>query len=230
MTRAVALDTTTWWGGVALVAKTDAGTETVAQAGLHVRHSHAAHLLRLLEALLAEAGWERSSIDLYVATHGPGSFTGIRIGLGTVRGLALAAERQALGVGTLPAMAEAHGPDVRERVPVLDAGRGEVYAARYDAAGTPPMEREAPWVGSPTRLLSAEAPSVLFGPGVAPHAAVLRARGWSGPAAALPTDVAAAAARLALDRLTRGEVLSENDGLAPLYLRLADAEAGTRAL
>jgi tRNA threonylcarbamoyladenosine biosynthesis protein TsaB len=224
MIRAVGLDTTTWWGGVALVAATESGAETVAEAGLRVTDSHAAHLLRLLETLLAEAGWERSAVDLYVATHGPGSFTGIRIGLGTVRGLALAAGREAVGVGTLEAMAEAHGPDVRERVPVLDAGRGEVYAARYDAAGAPPEEREAPWVGNPARLLQGETPSVLFGPGLAAHAAALRKLGWSGGAAHPPTGVAAAAARLGLPR--RG---TARDGLAPLYLRPADAEAGTRA-
>ena len=226
MIRAVALDTTTWWGGVALVAASASGMETIAEAGLRVGDSHAAHLLRVLEALLAEAGWERSAIDLYVATHGPGSFTGIRIGLGTVRGLALAAEREARGVGTLEAMVEAHGPDVRERVPVMDAGRSEVYAARYEAAGSPPAVREAPWVGSPLRLLQGEAPAVLFGPGVAPHAALLRERGWTGPAAAPPTGVAAAAARLAILRHHAGE---KGDGLAPLYERPADAEA-TRAL
>ena len=143
MIRAVGLDTTTWWGGVALVAGSDDGAQTVAEAGVRVDDSHAAHLLRLLDALMVEAGWARTSVDLYAATHGPGSFTGIRIGLGTVRGLALAAGRAALGVGTLEAMAEAHGPDSRDRVPVLDAGRGEVYAARYDATGSPPEEREA---------------------------------------------------------------------------------------
>jgi tRNA threonylcarbamoyladenosine biosynthesis protein TsaB len=227
MIRAVALDTTTWWGGVALVAASGTGAETIAEAGLRVGDSHAAHLLRVLETLLAEAGWERSAIDLYVATHGPGSFTGIRIGLGTVRGLALAADRDAVGVGTLEAMAEAHGPDVRERVPVLDAGRGEVYAARFDAAGSPPKEHEAPWVGSPLRLLHRETPAVLFGPGVAMHAALLRERGWTGPAAASPTGVAAGAARLAVRRHHAG---SRSDGLAPLYLRPADAETGTRAL
>ena len=227
MIRAVALDTTTWWGGVALVAASDAGVETIAEAGLRVPHSHAAHLLRLLETLLAEAAWERSAVDLYVATHGPGSFTGIRIGLGTVRGLALAADREAIGVGTLPALAEAHGPDVRERVPVLDAGRGEVYAARYDGAGSPPLEREAPWVGSPLRLLQGEAPAALFGPGLAAHAVLLEARGLAGPTAASPRSVAAAAGRIAI--LRRG-VAGGEDGLAPLYLRPADAEAGTRAL
>jgi len=226
MIRALALDTTTWWGGVALVAATDAGMETIAEAGLRVPDSHAAHLLRLLDSLLAEAGWERTAIDLYVATHGPGSFTGIRIGLGTVRGLALAAGREAVGVGTLESMAEAHGPDERDRVPVLDAGRGEVYAARYDAAESPPLEREAPWVGSPARLLRGDAPSVLFGPGVATHAATLRTLGWTGHAASPPTGVAAAAARLGLRRRTG----AEGDGLTPLYLRPADAEAGTRAL
>jgi tRNA threonylcarbamoyladenosine biosynthesis protein TsaB len=228
MIRAVALDTTTWWGGVALVASNDQGeAHTVAEAGVRVTDSHAAHLLRLLEALMAEAGWDRASVDLYAASHGPGSFTGIRVGLGTVRGLALAADRAALGVGTLEAMAEAHGPDTRDRVPVLDAGRGEVYGARYDAAGSPPGEHDAPWLGSPERLLEGGADVVLFGPGLSVHAAHLRARGWRGTPGTSPTSIAAAVARLAMFR--RGRAGSAGDGLAPLYLRPPDAEARTRS-
>lgn len=227
MIRAVGLDTTTWWGGVALVAGSDdGGAQTIAEAAIRVGDSHAAHLLRLLEALMAEAGWERTSVDLYASTHGPGSFTGIRIGLGTVRGLALAADRPALGVGTLEAMAEAHGPDVRERVPVLDAGRGDVYAARYDAGGSPPGEREAPWLGRPERLLAVGASAVLFGPGIAVHASTLRSLGWSEAAGATPCSIAAAVARLALPR--RAHAGTAEDGLAPVYLRPPDAEAGTR--
>jgi tRNA threonylcarbamoyladenosine biosynthesis protein TsaB len=227
MIRVVALDVTTWWGGVALVAaEQDGVARTVAEAGIRVGDSHAAHLLRLLETLMAEAGWGRDVVDLYAATRGPGSFTGIRIGLGTVRGLALAAGRGALGIGTLEALAEAHGPAQGERVPVLDAGRGEVYAARYDAEGSPPEEREAPWLGPPGRLLASGPEAVLFGPGLAAHATALRAAGFHGPLAAAPTSVAAAAGRLAL--LRRDLAGRAEDGLAPVYLRPPDAEAPTR--
>jgi tRNA threonylcarbamoyladenosine biosynthesis protein TsaB len=227
MIRAVALDTATWWGGVALVTESEAGrAETVAEAGILVRDSHAEHLLRLLETLMAEAGWGRRSVDLYATSHGPGSFTGIRIGLGTVRGLALAADRAALGVGTLEAMAEAYGPDTRERVPLLDAGRGEVYAARYDPAGTPPVEREAPWLGAPERALAGTSETVLFGPGLTLHAGRLRAAGWTGPPGAAPSSIAAAVGRLALPRRARAG--GPEDGLAPVYLRPPDAEAQTR--
>ena len=62
------------------------------------------------------SGWSRSEIDAYAAVRGPGSFTGIRVGLGTIGGLALAADRPCFGIGTLPSLAEAHGPDALERV------------------------------------------------------------------------------------------------------------------
>lgn len=227
MIRVVALETSTWWGGVALVAASAEGrAETVAEAGIRVADSHAAHLLRLLDALMAEAGWGRGSVDLYAATRGPGSFTGIRIGLGTVRGLAIAAGRGAIGIGTLEALAEAHGPDTRERVPLMDAGRGEVYGARYDTQGSPPLEREAPWLGSPERALGVGDEPVLLGPGVALHADRLRGAGYRGPLRAVPTSVAAAVGRLALSR--RAQAGGPHDGLAPVYLRPPDAEATTR--
>src|SRR4029434_7644068 len=107
-------------------------TRVVAEIGLWVEDSHASRILPLVEAVLALASWPRTSLDAYAAVRGPGSFTGLRVALGVMRGLALATARPCLGVGTLDAMADAHGPAAVDRVPLLDAGRGEVYGARFD--------------------------------------------------------------------------------------------------
>jgi tRNA threonylcarbamoyladenosine biosynthesis protein TsaB len=80
---------------------------------------------------LARAGWAKTDLAGFVATRGPGSFTGIRIGLGTIRGLALAAARPCAGVSVLEALAEAHGPGRGDRVALIGAGRGEVYGQRF---------------------------------------------------------------------------------------------------
>ncbi len=219
MTRALALDTSTWWCGVALLETVAQGPTVVAALGVRVQDSHAARLLRLVDLLLGEVGWSRTELDLFVATRGPGSFTGVRIGLGTVRGLAVASGRPCVGVGTLEAMAEAFGPAEAERVPLLDAGRGEVYGARFDAAGSPPQALEPPWVGPPERALAGEGPRVLFGPAVAVHEARLRRAGWRGPRRHAPTCVAAGAGRLAL-----ALGLAPGAGMEPLYVRPPDAE------
>jgi tRNA threonylcarbamoyladenosine biosynthesis protein TsaB len=218
--RIVALDTSTWWGSVALLEGGRGEPSVVATAGLLVRASHAVHLLRLLDGLMAEAGWAKDSVDAYAATRGPGSFTGLRVGLGTVRGLALAASRPAYGVGTLDALAEAHGPAEGLRVPLLDAGRGEVYGAVFDASGSPARALGPPWVGPPETAASrAGAPAVAFGPGAEAHREILQAAGVA--VRRRPLSVAAAAGRLACDLFRRNA--EDGTGMEPLYVRPPDA-------
>ena len=191
---------------------------TVAEAGIRVADTHTAHQLELLEQLLARAGWSRTTVDAYAAARGPGSFTGIRVGLATARGLGLAAGRPCLGITTLLAMAEAFGPAEAPRVPLLDAGRGEVYGARYDAVSSPPVEQQPPWVGPPERVADGAAERVvMFGPG-----AVAAARSATGRVGRSPSSVAAGVGRLALLRFEAGA--PDGEGLSPLYLRPADAE------
>jgi tRNA threonylcarbamoyladenosine biosynthesis protein TsaB len=189
---------------------------------VHAFDSHSACLLPLLEGALTHAGWSRGDVDLYVAVRGPGSFTGLRIGLGTVRGLALAAGRPCVGVGTLCALAAAFGPAEADRVPVLDAGRGEVYAARFDPSSDPPETRVEPWVAPPADLPGRiERPAVVFGPGAAavPPAAGLRVGG-------APSGIAAAAGRLGAGLVRDGA--PDGTGMSPLYVRPPDAVVSPR--
>jgi len=217
----VAVDTSTWWEGVALI-EAGRSTVTVSERRFEVSDSHSVHLLARLERQLADAGWERSSVDAWVATRGPGSFTGLRVGLGTILGLGLASGRPCIGVGTLDSMAEALGPVEGDRVPLLDAGRDEAYGARYDATSSPPVELDAPWLGSPERAVGAP-PAVVFGPGATRYRDRLEAAGWRGAVHTEQVPVAAGAGRLGLHRLASGE-LGGSEGLTPLYLRPPDAE------
>jgi len=224
VTRGVAVDTSTWLEGVALVEGDPEGgiaPRTVAESNLAIEDSHAHHLLQTLERLLADAGWDRDAIDFYAATRGPGSFTGLRIGLGTVGGLGLASGRPCLGIGTLDAIAAAHGPDERDRMPMLDAGRREIYAARFTAGSFPPEAIEPPRVGRPDRIAAGSAgPVVAFGPGADRYRDVLAVM----PGIELgeaPRSVAAAAGRIALVRLAAGG--ADGEGMAPLYVRPPDA-------
>ena len=221
--RLLAVDTSTWWGGAALLEAREGAPRLVAEIGLWVEDSHASRILPLVEGLLAAAAWPKTALDAYAAVRGPGSFTGIRVALGIVRGLALATSRPCLGVGTLDAMAEAYGPAAGPRIPLIDAGRGEVYGARFDADGSPPVAAEPPWVGAPER--AADGAGVVFGNGAEAHASRLRAAGYGGPIGRHPTSVAAAAGRIALAALARGDAAT---AIEPLYVRPSDAELKSR--
>ena len=163
--RVASLDLSTWWGSAALVERDVGGgaPEVVATLEDLVAESHAPHVLGMLDRVLRESGWSRSSLDGFVATRGPGSFTGVRIGLGTIRGLAIASGRPAAAVPTLDAMAQAHGPAERDRIAILSAGRGQIFAARYDARSSPPLPIGEPWLGDPSDLVDrTDAPAILI--------------------------------------------------------------------
>jgi tRNA threonylcarbamoyladenosine biosynthesis protein TsaB len=220
--RLLAIDTSTRWGGAALLDQREGTTRVVAEVGAFVEDSHAARTLPMVERLLALAGWPKSSLDAYAAVRGPGAFTGVRVALGLVRGLALATGRPCVGVGSLDAMAEAWGPAPADRVPLLDAGRGEVYGARFDAAGTPPRSVIPAWVGDAVRALDGGGDVVVLGGGAASHEARLREAGYRGVVGRPPTGVAAGAGRIALS------LLADRPGaevdFTPLYVRPSDAE------
>jgi len=223
MTRLLAIDASTWWGGVALLEVVDGVPKLVAEIGVHVEGSHAARLLPMAEGLLATVAWPRNSIDAYAAVRGPGSFTGVRVALGLMSGFALVDGRPCVGVGTLDAMAEAHGPAAADRVPLLDAGRGEVYGARFDAETSPPVALRGAWVGDPAEAVESGVTLVLFGEGARVHEARLREAGYAGPIGRAGTSVAAAAGRIALSKLAAGAVVAGD--VAPLYVRPASAKA-----
>jgi tRNA threonylcarbamoyladenosine biosynthesis protein TsaB len=98
-------------------------------------NAHAEALLPLVGRLFAETGAAKSSIERVAVGIGPGSFTGLRVGIALGEGIALGADVPLVGVGSLEAMARAVANVERPRVALLDAGRGELFVAAYSAAG-----------------------------------------------------------------------------------------------
>ena len=103
----------------------------VAQSFQNCGLTHSRTLLPMVENLLANCGVSLADVDAIAVAHGPGSFTGVRIGVATVKGLALGADKPCLGVSTLEAMAwgaRALGGDL---CCVMDARAGQVYNALF---------------------------------------------------------------------------------------------------
>lgn len=104
-----------------------------------IGRGHAERLMGMIEAAMAEAGLAFSDLDRIAVTTGPGSFTGLRVGIAAARGLALVSGTPVVGIGTLAALAEA-ARDRAGAIPVLaviDARRDEIYAQAFAADGAP---------------------------------------------------------------------------------------------
>jgi len=130
--RILGIETSSVRGSVALV---EAG-RTLATASHERENAHEASIQPLIERLLSEAGWNPRQLDRVAVGTGPGSFTGLRVGIALAQGIAEGLEIPLVGVGSLQALAGAapHGDD-RVRVAVIDARRGELFLAAYSAAG-----------------------------------------------------------------------------------------------
>jgi tRNA threonylcarbamoyladenosine biosynthesis protein TsaB len=146
--RVLALDTATAATAVGLVdTDKDLSRDARRVPPPGARPGHAAELLPLAEEVLAAAGLGWGDVDRIAAGTGPGSFTGLRIGLATARALALAGGAELVGVSTLRALAAAveAEPEFRPEIvlAVLDARRGEAFAAAWEHGATALIEPAA---------------------------------------------------------------------------------------
>ncbi len=192
---------------------------------------HGARLPGALCDLLAAEGLELPAVEGYAIGLGPGSFTGLRIGLATWKGLAYASRRPLVGASSLAAMALAAAPAAPPGavlVPLLDAKKAEVYAGFYlaEAGGVRAVEPEAAL--SPDALVDLAAklpgPALGFGEGWAAFAGALEGR-LPRLATAVETPSAAAVAALAACSLA-GAVFDQQAlfALEPHYVRKSEAE------
>jgi tRNA threonylcarbamoyl adenosine modification protein YeaZ len=108
-------------------------------ASENIGRGHAERLPGMIRAVLAEAGLKAADLDRIAVTIGPGSFTGVRVGIAAARGLALVTACPAVGIGTLAVLAERARSLAGDRaiLAVLDAPRGELYAQSFDRHGAP---------------------------------------------------------------------------------------------
>ncbi|MEW9806222.1 tRNA (adenosine(37)-N6)-threonylcarbamoyltransferase complex dimerization subunit type 1 TsaB [Mesorhizobium sp. ZMM04-5] len=186
------------------------------RAVLDLGKGHAEHLMSVVEDALSQAGIGFPALERVVVAVGPGSFTGVRVGVAAARGFAMAMNIPAVGVTTLEAIAA----EARERfgktkvMAALDAGRGEINVALYDDAGAPLLEPVAVTLGEAARLASDHAPLVA---GSAAAAIAAEAN------ADLRVGTAGSTADIGIFAVI-GAGKSVGDKPKPLYLRDADAK------
>lgn len=219
----LAIETATLFGGVALISD----REVIAEYSLNVRATHAERLMPTIGSLLSEAGVPLKTLDGIAVSIGPGSFTGLRIGLSTAKGLCFANGLPLVSVPTLEAMASSL-PYARFPVcSVLDARKKEVYAALYDLSEGTARPMWSPRVIPLDNVLEELRGSTIF---TGDGAGVFRERiseGLGKDAYFVPTDVAhpsaAAVGRLGLSLLAQGHRADVFD-IEPVYLRRSEAE------
>jgi tRNA threonylcarbamoyladenosine biosynthesis protein TsaB len=166
----LALQTATAAGGAALL---DSGRVLAERKLIAGRQQHAAVLLSRIDEMLSETGASLDAIDAIALCIGPGSFTGLRIGLATALGLCFGTQLRIVPVPTLAALS-LQAPDADSIVPMLDARKGQVYAGVYGPEASP---LRADRVCDPEVLIAeiGVGPHCLLGPGADAYEARLRA-------------------------------------------------------
>jgi tRNA threonylcarbamoyladenosine biosynthesis protein TsaB len=216
----LALDTTTPAGSCALAVDGAVVRESASDPSLPPATRSPLDLMTLLEHCDTKLG----DVDAFAVATGPGSFTGLRIGIATMQGLAFAAGKPLAGVSALEALARiAQAEAAGRRIATwVDAWRGEVYAALYEDG----REVEAPAVARPETVLNSlrGRATVFIGDGARTyHDDIRRAMGNEGHVASMPTPLLAGTIAL-LARATAAAVYSPPHAIRPLYVRRTDAE------
>jgi tRNA threonylcarbamoyladenosine biosynthesis protein TsaB len=175
--------------------------------------------LPAVSALLQGLAIDARTIDVFAVTTGPGSFTGLRVGLGSVQGLAMASGRPCVGLSSLDVLAGSAPASSGTIVALIDAFRGEVFSGVYDAAGRLRGERAVGRLEDVLRSLPAGA--AFVGEAAVARREAIREAVPGATFPEFPRFLAPALAGAALPLAASGSTVSAAD-LRPVYLRPAD--------
>jgi tRNA threonylcarbamoyladenosine biosynthesis protein TsaB len=192
----------------------------VASESLPMLRGHAEALIPLLDRLTKAMGTPLHLIDRIVVTTGPGSFTGLRVGIAAARGIALAANKPAFGISTLLAYAAPHlaDDDTAPVVAAIDARHGHVYLQTFAPGGRTAIAPKLAPLSEAVRA-AAEAPARIVG-----NAAQAVADGLAAIGSPPLVIDARAAPDIAWIATTGAAFAADQAPPKPLYLRAADAQ------
>lgn len=199
------------------------------QTYLHTGLTHSQTLLPMAAGLLEQSGLKPQDLDLIAVAAGPGSFTGLRIGVAAAKGLAWAAELPCAGCSTLEAMAWSLAGFQGEVCAAMDARRHQVYNARFQVNGTAPHrltpDRAIALADLVKELEGTSVPQIVVGDGAQLCCDALTAAGI--PAVLAPPNLrmqsAWGVARMGLELARTGQTVPPGE-LVPMYHRLSQAE------
>lgn len=223
--KILGLETSTLAGGIALMS--DAGL--IAEYRLHVEIRHAERILIAIDHVLTESKTALSDLDAVAVSIGPGSFTGLRVGLATAKGLLMGIDKPVVLVPTLEAMAAGFPYSRMPVVPLIHARKDEVYWSLFDLQDGTPRRVHPDAAASPREMLDqiAGLKEVLFvGDGAAKRRDLILERRPAGSffsPRALQFPSAAAVAELGLLKFSKGEITDPAEAV-PLYLKASTAE------
>jgi tRNA threonylcarbamoyladenosine biosynthesis protein TsaB len=222
--KILAVDTSTTTGSLAFVED----MRVMAEWTLQSAQTHNRRLLKSLDLFLVELGWSLAEVDGFAVTMGPGSFTGLRIGLTTVKTLAWTLRKPYVGISSLDALAAPLSFAALPVCTVIDAHRHEVYSAIFQPDGKGEVQRLTPYqVKAPENLAEQiSGPTIFCGDGLPPYRSVLREKlgAWLMEAPA-PYHIIRASfvGALAANKFLAGEKEDPMTGI-PLYVRPSEAE------
>jgi tRNA threonylcarbamoyladenosine biosynthesis protein TsaB len=222
--KILAVDTSTSLGSIALVE----GPVIRAELAINVSATHNRRLLPGIHRLLTDVGWTLENLDGLAIGLGPGSFTGLRIGMSVMKGLAFATGKPLAGVPTLDALAANVSLVPWTICPVMDARKGELYTALYRGGEGHDLERLTPYrVLKPQRLAEfITGKTVVLGDGLLRYGDILAA-GLGDRLVRAPAHLnairGASIGWLAVERLRRGRA-EDISTCTPLYIRPSEAE------
>ncbi len=222
--RVLGIDTSTQCGSIGLVE----GQQILCEYMLNRKMSHSERVLKTIDRVLEDSGVSIGEIDGFAISIGPGSFTGLRIGVSAVKGLAFATGKRVAGVSTLDALAQNIKYSPYLICPLLDARKGEVYTALYRNTGKDGLIKIVHEMAiKPIDLIEGIDEKALFlGNGVYPYRNLIRHK-LGDMAHIAPSHFnfihGAVVAQLGRQNLENGQYL-DLEGFVPQYLRKSDAE------
>lgn len=221
--KILAVDTAAKTCSTAIVCGDAVLAETVLDRG----KTHTRVLMKIIHDMFSAVGMRTSDIDGFAVTIGPGSFTGLRIGLSTVKGLAFAARKPIAGISTLDALAAPFADAADLVCAMIDARRGEVYTALYRRTSSRLIIERPARAASPEQAIAdVSGPALFVGDGALVYQDCIVAELGENAIFAGPGHHvirASAVGKLGMERITAGETVDALT-LIPVYLRGSDAK------
>jgi tRNA threonylcarbamoyladenosine biosynthesis protein TsaB len=222
--RILGIDTSTSCGSVGLIDH----AEIIFDYLLNIPVTHSERLLGAIEFVLREARCPIENLDGWAISLGPGSFTGLRIGVSTAKGLAFATGKPLAGVPTLDVLASQIPFTSHLICPILDARKKEVYTAFYRYGEGDSLKRMSAYMAIQPEDLAKriEEPTIFLGNGVKAYGEFLRSALLSlviFPPAPLYLSHGSTVAKLGSELLEKGESL-DISAFIPIYVRASEAE------